>query len=169
MSEAPREAGPGGVPPRMRAGTTDRQAAVDRLTTHFSEGRLDAAEFDQRVATAYGSTYLDELTPLFADLPQSRPDRPPWASGPYGRRPPGVPGPGGDRSEWAGWGGPGPGGRRAGPPPPVRLAVFVLMLFLIIGSISAVGHGFFPVPLLWLAMVLLMVSRTRRHRWSGHR
>ena len=39
MSEAPREAGPGGVPPRMRAGTTDRQSAVDRLTTHISEGR----------------------------------------------------------------------------------------------------------------------------------
>ena len=42
--------------PRMRAGTNDRQAAVDRLTAHFADGRLDAAEFDQRVATAYGIT-----------------------------------------------------------------------------------------------------------------
>ena len=166
MTQPSRDAGQ----PRMRAGTTDRQAAVDRLTTHFADGRLDAAEFDQRVATAYSSTYLDELTPLFADLPQSRPDRPPWASGPYGHRPPGLPGPGGDRSEWAGRGGWGPGnGRRPGPPPPVRIALFVMMMFLVIGSISAVGHGFFPFPLLWLVIVLLMVGRLRHRRWSGHR
>ena len=49
--------------PRMRAGTADRQAAVDGLARHFTDGRLDADEFDERVATAYGSTYLDELPP----------------------------------------------------------------------------------------------------------
>lgn len=165
MTEVPPDAVPAG-PQRMRAGTTDRQAAVDRLTTHFADGRLDTAEFDQRVAVAYGSTYLDELTPLFADLPQSRTDRPPWASGPSGHRPPGLPGPGADRSEWAGWG---PRGRRSGPPPQVRLVMFLLMMFLIIGSIGAVGHGFFPFPLLWLGIVLLMIGRTRHRRWSGHR
>jgi len=166
VTEAPRDSGPAGRPPRMRAGTTDRQRAVDRLTTHFADGRLDTAEFDQRVATAYGSTYLDELTPLFDDLPSNSPDRPAWASGPYGHRPPGLPGPGGEGSEWAG---PGPRGWRTGPPPPVRVAMFVLLMFLIIGSISAVGHGFFPFPLLWLAIVLLMVGRMRHRRWSGHR
>jgi len=47
--------------------------------------------------------------------------------------------------------------------------MFVLLMFLIIGSISAVGHGFFPFPLLWLAIVLLMVGRMRHRRWAGHR
>lgn len=49
------------------------------------------------------------------------------------------------------------------------MALFLLLLFLVIGSISAVGHGFFPFPLLWLAIVLLMIGRVRRRRWSGHR
>ena len=39
--------------PRMRAGDTDRQAVVDRLTTHFTEGRLDPNEYDDRVQKAY--------------------------------------------------------------------------------------------------------------------
>lgn len=150
--------GPGGPAPRMRAGTTDRQAAVDRLTTHFADGRLDAAEFDQRVAAAYASTYLDELTPLFADLPQARPNHAPWA-GPTGAFGPG-PFPGGrDDGRW--------GGRRSGPPPHVRIALLVLLVFTVIWSIGAVGHGFFPFPLLWLVIVLTMAGRMRHRRWSG--
>lgn len=139
----------------MRAGTTDRQAAVDRLTTHFADGRLDATEFDRRVAAAYGSTYLDELTPLFADLPQARPEHPARTSGWGG---PAWPGPtAGDR--WQ--------GRRTGPPPHVRLAVMVLLVFTVTWSIGAVGHGFFPFPLLWLVIVLMMVGRMRHRHWSG--
>ena len=45
----------------MRAGTADRQAAVDGLTRHFTEGRLNPNEFDERVGTAYAAIYLDEL------------------------------------------------------------------------------------------------------------
>ncbi len=141
----------------MRAGNTDRQAAVDRLTAHFTDGRLDAAEFDQRVAAAYGSTYLDELQPLFVDLPQGRPDRPSWS---YDS--PSPSGPGGDRYRQAGpWG---PRGRRYGPPPPIRLALFVLLIFLVISSVSAVSHGFFPFPLIWLVIALLLIARIRHHR-----
>jgi Domain of unknown function (DUF1707) len=155
-------------PPRMRAGTTDRQAAVDRLTTHFADGRLDAAEFDQRVATAYGSTYLDELQPLFADLPSARPDRPSWA---YGPGPMPLAGPGRDRYRPGGrWGS---DGRRPGPPPAIRLALFVLLMFAIFWSVGAVAHGFFPFPLLWLAIGLLLFSKMRYHRrmrdFHGHR
>ncbi len=143
--------------PRMRAGDADRQAAVDRLSTHFADGRLDAAEFDQRVASAYGSTYLDELAPLFADLPQGRPERPAWA---YGATP--LPGPGGDRSRRGGpWG---PYGRGPGPPPPIRLALFVLLILVMIWSVGAVTHGFFPFPLIWFALALLVVGKVRHHR-----
>lgn len=61
--------------PRMRAGNTDRQAAVDRLTRRFTESRLDAGEFDERVGKAYAATHLDKLPPLFADLPEDQPRR----------------------------------------------------------------------------------------------
>lgn len=151
-------------PPRMRAGTADRQAAVDRLSGHFADGRLDADEFDQRVAAAYRSTYLDELTPLFTDLPQARPERPAWAQGP-GPRP--LPGTDGDRYRTGGpWG---PRGRRPGPPPPIRLALFVLLVVMIIWSVGAVGHGIFPFPLLWLVIGLLLFSRSRHRRREHHR
>jgi hypothetical protein len=53
----------------MRAGTSDRQSAVDGLTRHLTEGRLNVGEFDERVGSAYAATYLDELVALFADLP----------------------------------------------------------------------------------------------------
>ena len=141
----------------MRAGNADRQAAVDRLTTHFADGRLDANEFDQRVATAYGSTYLDELQPLFVDLPQSRPERPSWSSGP-----PPLPGPGGDRYRQGGpWG---PRGRRHGPPPQIRLALFMLLVLVLIWSVAAVANGIFPFPLIWLVIALMLVGRMRQHR-----
>ena len=42
-------------PARIRAGTTDRQAAVDQLSTHFADGRLDAAEFDLHQLVARSS------------------------------------------------------------------------------------------------------------------
>ena len=61
--------------PRMRAGTGDWQSAVDGLTRHFTESRLDPREFDERVGQAYAATYLDELLELFADLPEAAPHR----------------------------------------------------------------------------------------------
>ena len=83
--------------PHMRAGHTDRQDAVDRLTRHFTEGRLDPTEFDERVAKAYAAIHLDQLPVLLEDLPedqQRRVDRAPtpWngPQRPQVRRPPPV-------------------------------------------------------------------------------
>ena len=95
------------TPPRMRAGTSDRQAAVDGLTRHFTEGRLDPTEFDERVGKAYAATYLDELPTLFADLPEASPRRGPGAG--VGR-----PGPDGARSRSRRPGGPVRGRGRPG-------------------------------------------------------
>jgi hypothetical protein len=152
--------------PRMRAGTTDRQAAVDLLSRHFSEGRLTAGEFDERVAKAYAATYLDELPELSVDLPADE------RRGPGGRRayPDGY-GQFGPPGTWPGYGRPvqyGPGMRRPGPRRPPRfLAVFVVLA--VIFSISAMANGFFPFPLIWLAIVLLLVSRGgHRRRWAEY-
>jgi hypothetical protein len=75
----------GDLQPRMRAGDRDRQRVVEQLGKHFGEGRLTVAEFDERVARAHASVYLDELPALTVDLPREpeprrRPQRPPgWA------------------------------------------------------------------------------------------
>ena len=156
--------------PRMRAGTTDRQAAVDLLSRHFTEGRLTAGEFDERVAKAYASTYLDELPELSVDLPAEEPRRGP------GTRRPGSDGVGqfGPPGPWSGPGRPGlygPGMRGPGSSgpgmrrPPRFLAVFVVLAVIL--SISAMSHGFFPFPVIWVAVLLLLLSRgSHRRRWA---
>ena len=146
--------------PRMRAGTTDRQSAVDGLTRHFTEGRLDAGEFDERVGRAYAATHLDELPPLFADLPEDRPRRGP---GSQARRP------GPDHAgAFSATGGPGPWSGPHRPRfhrPPRILPVLVVLALLF--SISAVSHGVFPFPLIWIVIIgLFMVKGRRRRRWA---
>jgi hypothetical protein len=64
----------GDLQPRMRAGDADRATAVERLGRHLGEGRLTVEEFDERIGQAHAAVYLDQLPPLFTDLP---PDPPP--------------------------------------------------------------------------------------------
>jgi hypothetical protein len=136
--------------PRMRAGTADRQAAVDGLTRHFTEGRLDPTEFDERVGTAYAATYLDELPELFADLPEAAPHR---GNGSGARWPDpdrSVPVPVGSGGSPGPWSGPsGPGMHR---PQRVLAALAVLALVFLIGVIT---HGLFLFPLIWVAFFLM--------------
>lgn len=55
----------------MRVSDRDRQAAADRLRVAHDEGRLDFAEYDDRLASAYRAVHFADLEPLFADLPVS--------------------------------------------------------------------------------------------------
>jgi hypothetical protein len=55
----------------MRVSDRDRQAAADRLRVAHDEGRLDFAEYDERLASAYRAVHFADLEPLFADLPLS--------------------------------------------------------------------------------------------------
>jgi len=151
--------------PRMRAGTSDRQAAVDGLTRHFTEGRLDPTEFDERVGKAYAATYLDELPALFADLPEASPRRGPGAGvsrpGPDGGAPfppAGRPGP---------WSGPArPPFHR---PPRILVLLPVIVVIAMLFSMTAMTHGFFLFPLIWIAMALLFMGRgARGRRWEEY-
>src|SRR4051794_5100790 len=73
--ERMKEAGDmGGLEPRMRAGDADRAKVVEKLGRPLGEGRLTVEEFDERVTQAHAAVYLDQLPPLFVDLP---PDPPP--------------------------------------------------------------------------------------------
>ena len=53
----------------MRVSDAERQAVTDRLAEHFSSGRLDQAEFDERVGRAMSAKTRADLNGLFDDLP----------------------------------------------------------------------------------------------------
>jgi len=58
---------------RMRVGDAERAAAADRLARHFSHGRLDQDELDDRLGRVMRATTAGDLTDVFADLPADEP------------------------------------------------------------------------------------------------
>ena len=77
-----------GLVPRFRYGYTDQHIRVsdaertemaDRLAAHFAEGRLNQAEFDERVAQAMNAKTRGDLSGLFDDLPEPGPAGTPGA------------------------------------------------------------------------------------------
>lgn len=56
--------------PTMRVSDADRAEIADRLAKHFSDGRLDQAEFDSRLDQAMSATTGADLAGLLADLPE---------------------------------------------------------------------------------------------------
>jgi hypothetical protein len=57
-------------PGEIRIGTTEREAAAARLGEHFAAGRLESAEFEERVHLAYQARTTADLRRLFVDLPE---------------------------------------------------------------------------------------------------
>jgi len=53
----------------MRLSDADRAEVADRLARHFGDGRLDQAEFDQRVSRAMAAKTVGDIQGLFDDLP----------------------------------------------------------------------------------------------------
>src|SRR5262245_54459610 len=53
----------------MRISDADRAATAERLRIAVDEGRLDLAEYDARLRSAYAATTYGELEPITADLP----------------------------------------------------------------------------------------------------
>jgi hypothetical protein len=151
-----------GLVPRFRYGYTDQHIRVsdaqrtevaDRLAAHFAEGRLNQAEFDERVAQAMNAKTRGDLSGLFDDLPEPGPVR--------------IPGR--------------PGRRQHSPAHPVRHYVNPLFLVLLIVVITAVGtageaasrEGWLPGVKTWLTIGVItaivvyaagMLSRSRAAR-----
>ena len=67
-------------PVEPRIGDADRDQAVAFLQEHMAQGRIDAAEFDDRMSRALKARTASELAVMFEDLPDPRPpsvkDRP---------------------------------------------------------------------------------------------
>jgi hypothetical protein len=150
----------------IRVSDAERAEVADLLGRHYSDGRLDKQEFDERVARAMVAKTRGDLDGLFDDLPSL--DGP--AGGP-GSGPGGIGGPGGAF---------GPGGgltasargygisrRRRGHP---ILGVIVAVLL-----VSLIWHGLFHIffvpwfAILVLVAVVVIVNRaTHRHHHDHH-
>jgi hypothetical protein len=62
---------PGYSDEHLRVSDAERQAVADRLGQHFADGRLDQAEFDDRVGRAMNAKTRADLNGLFSDLPEA--------------------------------------------------------------------------------------------------
>ncbi|MFE3541379.1 DUF1707 domain-containing protein [Nocardia sp. NPDC059177] len=65
------------ITPGTRASDAERNAIVAQLGTHLADGRLDLAEYDQRVAKVYETTTRDQLAVVLSDLPPLKPQQDP--------------------------------------------------------------------------------------------
>jgi hypothetical protein len=131
----------------LRIGDAERAAAADQLAWHFSQGRLDQVELDERLEGAMRAATAGDLTRLFADLPDTEP------VAAAGARP--RPGPRLDTSP-----------RPARPRRRPRLASIVLALCIVVGAalvLRAVTHSIAALALIVLIAVLwLRRGRVRR-------
>ena len=55
----------------LRVSDAEREAVTGQLAEHFAAGRLDQAEFDDRVGRAMSARTRADLSGLFADLPET--------------------------------------------------------------------------------------------------
>jgi hypothetical protein len=67
----------------LRVSDAERAEVADRLSKHYSDGRLDQAEFDERVDQAMRAKTQSDLSGLFDDLPSPEEPEPAQASRTY--------------------------------------------------------------------------------------
>jgi len=133
---------------QLRVSDAERQAVTDRLAGHFADGRLDHAEFDERVGRAMSAKTRADLSGLFADLPDTGDLL--------------------DTGDLPGTGAPAVRERsRHGHRHPVLLIALIVVLAM------AASHAVLWVvaPLLWLAfgvLAVLFVTRVLGHSRPGH-
>ena len=138
--------GPGRPQADLRVSDADRQAIADQLSKHFGDGRLDQAEFDERLSQAMSAKTYRDLDGLLTDLPPTE------TSGGAGLPPAG---------------GGGVTSRAAGSVPQRRIVRPLLLIVAAVVALSIASHaiawafgGF-----LWIAVIgLIVVAFARRSR-----
>ncbi|MGE5289183.1 MAG: DUF1707 SHOCT-like domain-containing protein [Micromonosporaceae bacterium] len=70
--------GTGGTNPGLRVSDAERAEVADRLSKHYSDGRLDQATFDERLDQAMKAKTQSDLSGLLADLPGADEQAPPY-------------------------------------------------------------------------------------------
>jgi Domain of unknown function (DUF1707) len=68
----------------IRVSDADRNAVAEQLGVHYADGRLDQAEFDERISRTMAAKTRGDLAGLFDDLPDPGPAGAPGAAGPGG-------------------------------------------------------------------------------------
>lgn len=58
-----------GFNPDLRVSDAERADVADRLSKHYGEGRLDQAEFNERMERAMSAKTAGDFAGLFSDLP----------------------------------------------------------------------------------------------------
>jgi hypothetical protein len=128
----------------LRVSDAERNDVADKLSRHFSEGRLDQTEFKDRLDAAMSAKTQGDLAGLFDDLPALGTD-PPASASTLGRR---------------------HGRRRL-----VPFLVMVAFLALVAGSTLSLWHAL-RIPWLLLAVAAFFLwhraGRRRRHHDDVH-
>jgi hypothetical protein len=139
--------GPGGDG-GLRASDAERDQVATELGGHFEAGRLDQAEFDERLTQALRAKTRGELDVLLRDLPAaSKRGRLPHDTSPAVAAEPGRP----------------------VPRMPVALIPLLVVAAVVLAGALSGGHGPhspWPFPLLWVAIGAFIWLR-RAHGVSG--
>jgi len=131
----------------LRASDAERDLVATELGEHFQAGRLDQAEFDERVGAALRARTRSDLSGLLSDLPR----RGPLATGAVAAGRPGWPAP------WL-------------PLIPLLFAGIIAAGFATGGGWHGAHHwGGGPWPLLWLWWLIPVALVLTRRRWARGR
>jgi len=123
----------------IRVSDAERNAVAERLAAHYSDGRLDQAEFDERVGRAMAAKTRGDLDGLFDDLPDPEPAGASGKGGPNGTAVPYR-------------------RRHRGPARPFLLVALIIALAIAVGHTVAAIF----VPWFWVAVIavaIVFVSR----------
>jgi hypothetical protein len=133
----------------IRVSDAERNSVAELLGQHYADGRLDQAEFDERISRTMGAKTRGDLAGLFDDLPEG---------GPAGAGPAGPGGPNDPAVPYR-------GRRRGGI---VRPLLLLLIVFICANfAWHAFTSLFFIQPLVWAFVIvaaILLVNRSSRRR-----
>ena len=134
----------------IRVSDAERNSVAELLGHHYADGRLDQAEFDERISRTMAAKTRGDLAGLFDDLPEPGPS----GAGPVG------PGPADSVQSR--------GPRRRGG---IVRPLLLLLLVFICANIAwhAFTSLFFIQPLVWAFAIVAVILLVRRssHRHNG--
>jgi len=126
--------------PDLRVSDAERADVADRLSKHYGDGRLDQAEFNERMERAMNAKTQGDFAGLFTDLPDlSESDA--SSAAPVSYQPP------------------------SSHNPMYRIGMLILIIVAAVVVSHLIFNSFFP----WLLIALVAFLWLRHHERSHHR